>query len=197
MQVYLEAGELTKEIKIKIVDDDYFPTNYFRSQIQEAQPKTRTAIDKLPELHLFREYVKMNYTNKIVRLGTWKMMLVMLLHNLYFVLRLQLTSAGYPADAAAVALFTVISMAYGQFLVSRLWQSRQTLLQNSRRDDVTELLTRRAFRHRVPLVVGVDLVLQILRQLVETAVVVRVLFGWRGRRGQRLGCPPRLGSRDR
>lgn len=61
-------------------------------------------------------------------------------------LRESFTPGGYPVDAGAVALFTVISMGYGQFLVSRLWQSRQTLLRNSRQDDVTDLLTRRAFR---------------------------------------------------
>ncbi len=61
-------------------------------------------------------------------------------------LRSRFTPLGFPVDAAAVALFTIICIGYGQFLVSRLWQSRQSMLRISRVDDVSGLLTRRTFR---------------------------------------------------
>lgn len=84
-----------RRVRVKLLDDDCFPTNRFRHIVE------RPAVNALPEnigdghhqvgfWPLFVEYAKMNWTNPVVRLGSIKCILADLIKNVLVVVTLQL-----------------------------------------------------------------------------------------------------------
>lgn len=68
--------------KVKVIDDDCFPTNRFAKQIRARE------YHKIRGAGLVVEYFKLNFMDPVVRKGTIKMLMVDQVHNIYFVGRL-------------------------------------------------------------------------------------------------------------
>merc|ERR1719460_1238875 len=83
-----EVGKYLHTCRIKIIDEDCFPTNRYHTEIMDKMPDPRSAVEKLPSWGLLIEYFKMNFSNPTVRWGTIKAMSVMIFKNVYFVLKL-------------------------------------------------------------------------------------------------------------
>eukprot|EP00930_Biecheleria_cincta_P096259 TRINITY_DN88131_c0_g1_i1.p1 TRINITY_DN88131_c0_g1~~TRINITY_DN88131_c0_g1_i1.p1 ORF type:complete len:879 (+),score=147.93 TRINITY_DN88131_c0_g1_i1:104-2740(+) len=75
-------GRYLYKARVKIIDSTCFPTNKYMQPIFEGR------LDSVPKLPLLIEYWKFNWLNPVVRRGTWKMMLVEQVHNLYFMMNL-------------------------------------------------------------------------------------------------------------
>jgi len=71
-----------KVCRVKIMDQDPFPTNRFKDQIQERK------FEELGYLKLLWEYCKMNLLDPVVRQGVLKNFLIDLFANLYFIMEL-------------------------------------------------------------------------------------------------------------
>lgn len=74
-----DLGKYLDNCRVKIIDDDAFPTNRFRDLLQSQQ------CDQVPHWPLLIEYIKFNYSDHTVRAGTWKVLMVDQLHNLFFI----------------------------------------------------------------------------------------------------------------
>eukprot|EP00747_Dinoflagellata_sp_TGD_P179728 gnl/TRDRNA2_/TRDRNA2_31018_c0_seq1.p1 gnl/TRDRNA2_/TRDRNA2_31018_c0~~gnl/TRDRNA2_/TRDRNA2_31018_c0_seq1.p1 ORF type:complete len:979 (+),score=129.12 gnl/TRDRNA2_/TRDRNA2_31018_c0_seq1:84-3020(+) len=68
--------------RVKVLDDDSFPTNRYAKEILNGQ------LDAVPRPELFLEYCKMNFHVAGVTSGTLKMVLLDQVHNLNFCLQL-------------------------------------------------------------------------------------------------------------
>jgi len=75
-------GRYLWKTRVKVIDMDSFPTNKFKNEINQLD------YDSIPKPSLLLEYFKMNLQNPVVKRGTIRMMLVDVLHNVYFLLRL-------------------------------------------------------------------------------------------------------------
>lgn len=75
-----QLGRYLFTTRVKILDDDAFPTNRFKEQIQAGQ------LRKVSTPLLMWEYFKMNYKNKVVRRGLRRQVLCEQLENVYFVM---------------------------------------------------------------------------------------------------------------
>jgi len=75
-------GAYLYHARVKVCDDDAFPTNKYKKQILQ-----RTSED-VPGFYLLVEYFKMNLLDPVVRRGTFKMFLVGALHNFRFLIML-------------------------------------------------------------------------------------------------------------
>ena len=65
--------------RVKIIDDDAFPSNKYRAQITSGACRT------VPPFALMWEYVKFNWRDKIVRKGSTKVIFSDVLDNLYYI----------------------------------------------------------------------------------------------------------------
>eukprot|EP00928_Gymnodinium_smaydae_P016356 TRINITY_DN1611_c0_g2_i1.p1 TRINITY_DN1611_c0_g2~~TRINITY_DN1611_c0_g2_i1.p1 ORF type:complete len:1123 (-),score=239.49 TRINITY_DN1611_c0_g2_i1:90-3059(-) len=75
-------GRYLSQTRVKVSDEDAFPTNRYKAQIEAKRTKEI-------HNHLLVEYWKLNFFgNPVVRSGSIKTVLVDLLHNLKFLLRL-------------------------------------------------------------------------------------------------------------
>jgi len=80
-------GIYLRSCRVKIIDNDMFPTNRFRPQIL----KDRFGwVDTVPKSRLLFEFFKMNYSNPTVKRGTLKIVCLKQLHNLNWLLMLTL-----------------------------------------------------------------------------------------------------------
>jgi len=77
-------GRYLWQSRIKIIDNDAFPSNKFRDQIFARN------LDEVPKMSLMLEYFKLNWGNRVVRKGSIKVALVDQLHNMYFLIQLYL-----------------------------------------------------------------------------------------------------------
>eukprot|EP00928_Gymnodinium_smaydae_P036634 TRINITY_DN25579_c0_g1_i1.p1 TRINITY_DN25579_c0_g1~~TRINITY_DN25579_c0_g1_i1.p1 ORF type:complete len:673 (-),score=81.68 TRINITY_DN25579_c0_g1_i1:100-2118(-) len=77
-------GNYLKQCRVKIIDDDGFPTNRFKTEIQAGN------LEEIPLSSLMFEFCKFNIGNRGVRWRTVATMLLDLTHNAYYFLTLQL-----------------------------------------------------------------------------------------------------------
>lgn len=78
--VHAQLGRYLFTTRVKIIDDDYFPTNRFAKLMDAEQ------FGKISTPLLMWEYFKMNSRNKVVRRGLTKKLLADQVGNLYFIL---------------------------------------------------------------------------------------------------------------
>jgi len=74
-------GRYLYKTRVKVIDTCTFPTDKYKDEMAQDL----TAVSK-PRLLI--EYFKMNFENPVVRKGTIRMVLVDVLHNIYFLLKL-------------------------------------------------------------------------------------------------------------
>lgn len=75
-------GRYLYHTRVKVMNDDTFPTNLFRNEILNNN------LGEVPHNRLLMEYFRMNFKRPVVKVGTVKMALADQLHNLYFILRI-------------------------------------------------------------------------------------------------------------
>lgn len=75
-----ELGRYLWICRVKIIDNDVFPTNVFKNEILERK------LDTVSPVKLLIEYIKMNYQDPVVRLGTIKALLAEQVESIYFVM---------------------------------------------------------------------------------------------------------------
>lgn len=81
-------GKYLWKTRVKIVDNDCFPTNKYAEQIRaNAEEGKYQQVD----FGLLKEYFRMNHRNPTVRKGTWKMCLYGQVNNFYFIWQLIIT----------------------------------------------------------------------------------------------------------
>lgn len=79
-----DLGQYLDSCFVTVIDDDAFPTNKYREDLQGQN------CDEIPAVSLMTEYFRMNYSEPIVRQGTLKSLMVDQLHNLAFVINVAL-----------------------------------------------------------------------------------------------------------
>jgi len=101
-------GSYLHSTRVKIMDEDTFPSNKYRKQIlhardrdtdchmdtgrQEPDPRTnRELLELIPKWGLLLDYFRLNFADPIVKRGTIKAMIIDQLHNLRFILNLMLS----------------------------------------------------------------------------------------------------------
>mmetsp|Transcript_55323 Transcript_55323/g.101379 ORF Transcript_55323/g.101379 Transcript_55323/m.101379 type:complete len:867 (-) Transcript_55323:87-2687(-) len=71
-------------VRVKVVDSDCFPTNKYRKLIEAHQ------IQMIPKWGLLKEYISLNWKNRVVKKGTIKMFFCDAFENLYFFSKLNM-----------------------------------------------------------------------------------------------------------
>eukprot|EP00746_Dinoflagellata_sp_MGD_P007118 gnl/MRDRNA2_/MRDRNA2_114051_c0_seq1.p1 gnl/MRDRNA2_/MRDRNA2_114051_c0~~gnl/MRDRNA2_/MRDRNA2_114051_c0_seq1.p1 ORF type:complete len:935 (+),score=199.99 gnl/MRDRNA2_/MRDRNA2_114051_c0_seq1:115-2919(+) len=117
-----KLGRYLSKCRVKVIDDDSFPTNKFQDVLKKGVPEE---IEQLPKPLLMMEYFKMNFQNPVIKRGTVKCCLVDHLHNLYFIWRLILMRylindvliedadpADLPANARLVLIFIMCAIIF-------------------------------------------------------------------------------------
>lgn len=82
--VNANLGRYLYRCRVKVDDDDSFPTNKYRAILRNQNAH------QIPRAKLLLEYFKMNFSDHIVRKGTLQSFSVDVLHNVYFIWRLNL-----------------------------------------------------------------------------------------------------------
>eukprot|EP00746_Dinoflagellata_sp_MGD_P139348 gnl/MRDRNA2_/MRDRNA2_72819_c0_seq1.p1 gnl/MRDRNA2_/MRDRNA2_72819_c0~~gnl/MRDRNA2_/MRDRNA2_72819_c0_seq1.p1 ORF type:complete len:892 (+),score=122.99 gnl/MRDRNA2_/MRDRNA2_72819_c0_seq1:126-2801(+) len=82
-----QVGKYLGHARVKIIDNDCFPTNKYREEIMTNDIET---LRKINVFALLLEYFKLNFRNPIVNMKTKKMLVVDQMQNLYFIWRLLL-----------------------------------------------------------------------------------------------------------
>jgi ABC-type multidrug transport system fused ATPase/permease subunit len=75
-------GRYLRSARIKILDDDAFPTNRYKDEILAED------LESIPKFGLLFEYFKVNWRNSDIRRGTIKIFLSDTVHQIYALLRL-------------------------------------------------------------------------------------------------------------
>lgn len=89
--VNANLGRYLYHCRVKVIDDDFFPTNQFCELVEDKPEDLKVPSGSIPKDNLpalLVEYFKMNYSNKVVRKGTIKCIIVDSMHNMYFIWRL-------------------------------------------------------------------------------------------------------------
>eukprot|EP00746_Dinoflagellata_sp_MGD_P079517 gnl/MRDRNA2_/MRDRNA2_31803_c0_seq1.p1 gnl/MRDRNA2_/MRDRNA2_31803_c0~~gnl/MRDRNA2_/MRDRNA2_31803_c0_seq1.p1 ORF type:complete len:882 (+),score=131.99 gnl/MRDRNA2_/MRDRNA2_31803_c0_seq1:194-2839(+) len=78
-------GKYLDNCRIKILDDDSFPTNKFKEQLQHGQ------CEEIAFWPLMMQYIEMNIKDRVVEWGTWKTILTDQMKNVIFIFNIHLS----------------------------------------------------------------------------------------------------------
>eukprot|EP00746_Dinoflagellata_sp_MGD_P005561 gnl/MRDRNA2_/MRDRNA2_110787_c0_seq1.p1 gnl/MRDRNA2_/MRDRNA2_110787_c0~~gnl/MRDRNA2_/MRDRNA2_110787_c0_seq1.p1 ORF type:complete len:929 (-),score=162.28 gnl/MRDRNA2_/MRDRNA2_110787_c0_seq1:115-2901(-) len=83
-----QLGRTLYRTRVKVIDDDVFPSNVLAERIHQHTKKKKK---QKTDFALMKEYFKMNVRNPVVKKATYKMLIYGQAGNLYFIFQLILT----------------------------------------------------------------------------------------------------------
>merc|ERR1740123_1459068 len=93
-----ELGRYLFTSRVKVIDNDLFPSNRFVEEFQKFGPGEFAMV--LPDFALTVEYLKLNYSFDGIKEKTWAVLTIGQLQNLYYLLTIYLIK--YVADDVLV-----------------------------------------------------------------------------------------------